>query len=50
MADATMVVVDGVRYRLEDAKRLGLVADTKDDEKEAPKPRNKARKPANKEG
>lgn len=27
MADDRMVVVDGVRYRPEDAKRLGVVAD-----------------------
>lgn len=37
-----MVVVDGVRYRVEDAKRLGLVADELDAKAKTPK--NKARK------
>ena len=44
-----MIVVDGVRYRPEDAKRLGLVADEPaTEEKAAPLRQNKARKPANK--
>lgn len=41
MADMKMVVVDGVRYRSEDAP-------AQTEEKAAPKPKNKARKPANK--
>lgn len=49
-----MVVVNGIRYRVEDAKRLGLVADPPAaDETPKPKkatPKNKARKPAAKEG
>ena len=51
MASGGMVVVRGVRYRVEDAKRLGLVADAKGDadEKAAPKPSNKAREPKNKQ-
>lgn len=47
-----MVVHGGVRYRVEDAKRLGLVADPSTDaeaQEKAVKPRNKARRPANKE-
>lgn len=48
MADVQMVVVGGIRYRLEDAKRLGLVADTPPDEKSAPAPKNKARSAKNK--
>jgi hypothetical protein len=44
-----MVIVDGIRYRPEDAKRLGLVADKPEtEEKAAPQRSNKARKPANK--
>lgn len=45
-----MVVVDGVRYRVEDAERLGLVADVVvPTEKAVSTPKNKARKaPANK--
>lgn len=39
MADAKMVVVDGVRYREEDAPKV---------ESKATEPKNKARKPANK--
>ena len=48
MAEHRMITVDGIRYRLEDAKRLGLVADDRD-KKEAPRPKNKARSPQNKE-
>lgn len=45
-----MVVIDGTRYRIEDAKRLGLIADppTPPEAKQAPKPKNKARRPRNK--
>lgn len=44
-----MVVVNGVRYRAEDAKRLGLVADPVAPTEKAVAPKNKARKaPANK--
>lgn len=42
-----MITVDGVRYRPEDAERLGLVPDSGPDTK-ARKPRNKARKPRDK--
>lgn len=40
--DVTMVVVDGVRYRTEDAPKSAP------EEKAAPSVKNKARKPANK--
>ncbi len=44
-----MVVVDGVRYRVEDAERLGLVADAVVPSEKAKTPKNKSRKaPANK--
>lgn len=51
MADVEMIVVGGVRYRAEDAKRLGLVADAPGNagEKQAPSPKNKARDARNKE-
>ena len=39
---ADIVVVNGVRYRAEDAKRLGLVADAETETK-AKQPKNKAR-------
>lgn len=42
MADVKMVVVDGVRYRSEDAPKGAT------EEKAAPAPKNKARKVANK--
>lgn len=57
MADPTdqgMVVVGGIRYRAEDAQRLGLAPagrpDTRSDdtEKAGRRPRNKARTPRNK--
>lgn len=46
-----MLVIDGIRYRPEDAKRLGLVADTKKAErKDTDEPdaavTHKARRPA----
>lgn len=40
---ADMVIIGGVRYRREDAERLGLLVE----EKKAT-PKNKARKPGNK--
>lgn len=46
MADHRMVIVDGVRYRLADAERRGLVpADDKTTD-EAPDAQHKARRPA----
>lgn len=42
MGDVKMVVVDGIRYREEDAPKRAT------DEKAAPAPKNKARKTANK--
>lgn len=50
--DGRMVVVDGVRYRAEDAKRLGLepAPEASDDTSKQKSRRvpNKARKPSNK--
>lgn len=44
-----MVIVDGIRYRDEDVKRLGLVADATDPKPEKDRPvdvSHKARRPA----
>lgn len=49
MTSGEMIVVNGVRYRPEDAKRLGLVADKADtdDQKQRRSAPNKARTSAN---
>lgn len=45
-----MVVVDGIRYRPEDAPKRPVAAGSEPEAKEARRPRNKSRSVANKEG
>lgn len=48
---AGMVTINGIRYRREDAERLGLLkkqSESSEPEQRARKPRNKAATPANK--